>query len=108
MPEFPVDEDDGPVFFQGNVRFSNELFEIDPIAISGMPQCLSEGEFRLGVPAPDFTHDLGAFRAAVKTVLLSKSWNLDPFLGMILGHTQRQRDWAKIKICGPYLHMEQI
>ena len=64
MPETAVDEDDGVMFRKNDVRLSGErpVFRaIHGESIAEAVEDLSQGEFRLRVPAPDPGHDLGAF-----------------------------------------------
>lgn len=63
MPEAPVNEDDGAVFWQDEIGLAGELLifrAVDGEAVPEVVEHRAQGQLRLGVATPDAGHDLRA------------------------------------------------
>ena len=60
VPEASVDEDDGAVLGQHEVRGARETFVIEPIPVALFPQCVPDSPLRSRVPGTDAGHVVGA------------------------------------------------
>jgi len=56
VPEAAVNENYRSIFRQDNIRFSRQVFSVQPIPVTKRVKHRSNPHFRLGVPAPDRRH----------------------------------------------------